>query len=238
VTPTYEDLTGTAPRFPFHFRQVHAGPHRNFAYAVGDPVTKQAALVDPVFEVGTLLAAVERDGYTVTHAFVTHGHADHAGGIAEMAKRGVTVVVHESWRGHSRIAAAGDKARFAKDGEQVLVGEVPVQVLHTPGHTREASCFLVGAAGQAQALLGGDTLFVNACGRCDVSDLPADEAERLMFASLRRLKALPGDVRVFPGHYYLGFPSRSLAQQRSENPALAVEDFAVWRGLWFLREYD
>ena len=234
----YEDVTDKAPCFPFYFRQVHAGPHRNFTYVVGDPATKQAALVDPVFEIERVLSIVERDGYRVTHAFITHSHADHAGGIPEMARRGITVVVHESWAGSPRIGAAGAQAQLVTDGKTLHVGSVPVQVLHTPGHTREATCFLVGQPSGPRALMGGDTLMVNCCGRCDVSDLDVDEAGRLMFASLQRLKGQVGDIHLFPGHFYLGLPTRSLAQQRVENPALAVEDFDVWKRFWFLREYD
>lgn len=234
----YEDLTDRAPCFPFYFRQVHAGPHRNFMYAVGDPATRQAALVDPVFEVDHLRGLVERDGYRVTHALVTHGHADHAGGIPEMARAGIALVLHESWRDHPKANLPGARIHHARDGEVVQLGQLPIQVLHTPGHTPEATCFLVGPTGGKQALLTGDTLFVNTAGRCDVSQVPPAQAEEQMFASLQRLKRLDGDIQLFPGHFYQGFPNRSLAQQLTENPALAVEDFAVWRGFGFLREYD
>jgi hydroxyacylglutathione hydrolase len=234
----YEDVTDRAPCYPFYFRQVHTGDHRNFAYILGDPATKDAALVDAVDEIDRLVSILERDGYRLTHAFATHSHGDHAGGIPELAGRGAKVVVHASWTGHPRIAAVRNKAHLAHDGETVLVGTLPIQVLHTPGHTPDASVLVVGAASGPQALLGGDTLLVNCCGRCDVSLVPPEQAERQMFASLQRIKRLRGEIELFPGHYYLGFPSRSLEQQRSENPALAVEDFELWRRFWFLREYD
>lgn len=235
----YVDVTDTAPCFPFYFRQVHVGEHRNFAYALGDPSTRQAALVDAAFETQRLKAIVERDGYRITHTFATHWHDDHAAGLDALAAAGAQAVLHESWRGYPRTVALGAKATLVPDGAIVKVGQLPVQMLHTPGHTPESSCLLVGERGAGmQALLGGDTLFVNACGRADLAGIPASVAERQMFDSLRRLAALPGEVQVFPGHAYAGFASRSLDQQRRENPALAVADFDVWKGFWFLRRYD
>lgn len=235
----YEDVTDRAPCFPFYFRQIHAGTARNFTYVVGDPATRTAAIVDPVAELDKIFSIVERDGYCITHALVTHSHADHAGGIPGILERGVKqVVLHESWRGYPRAEACGTALRLLGDETTTRVGELPVQLLHTPGHTPEATCFLVGDASGKQALFTGDTLFVTAGGRCDVSQIPPAQAEAHMFQSLQRIKQLGGDIEVMPGHFYTGFPSRPLALLRDENPALAINDYEVWRKLWFLREYD
>jgi hydroxyacylglutathione hydrolase len=223
--------------FPFFLRQFHVGPHRNFAYVIGDRATRTAMVVDAAFELPRLRAAIARSGYRLTHATATHAHDDHAGGLRDLAASGLKVVLHGSWREVPRAAALEGSVQYVPEEPPFLLGELPVRFLPTPGHTPESACLLVGTEGRPQALLGGDTLFVNACGRCDLSVVPPAEAELQMFRSLERLRALPGDVTLFPGHHYAGFASRGMAQQRRENPALAVRDFDVWKGFWFLRKY-
>ncbi len=217
----YEDVTDTAPCFPFYFRQVLAGPHENFHYVLGDPATREAAVVDPAFELERLFGVVERDGYRIKAALFTHGHWDHIGGVPEVFGRGVeTAYLHAAARDHAKVAEAPDRFRFLQDGDRVLVGDLVVEALHTPGHQPESMCFLVGDPDGPRALFGGDTLFVDSCGR---TDFPGGDTDA-MFRSLARLRALQGDVTVFPGHHYAQHPSRSLEAQKAENPALATTD--------------
>ena len=93
-------------------------------------------------------------------------------------------------------------------GDIVEVGAVPVQLLHTPGHTPGSQCFLVD-----QMLVSGDTLFLEGCGR---TDLPGSDSEA-MYESLQRLASLPDDVAVFPGHRYSEASAATLAAVKEIN---------------------
>ncbi len=217
----YEDVTDQAPCFPFYFRQVLAGPHENFHYVIGDPRTKVAAVIDPAFELDRIFSIVERDGYSLRHALFTHGHWDHIGGAEEVVARGVTrLYVHEAGRELPAVDAvldAGAEVGLAEDGDVIQIGDMEIEWLHTPGHQPEGSCFIASAGDGPRALFGGDTLFVDTCGR---TDFKGGDTEA-MFGSMQRLRALAAeDLFVMPGHHYADRTNESLALQVQKNPAL------------------
>ncbi len=194
------------------------------SYLVGDPESGDAALVDPVFAVESLLVEAERLGVRVTHVLETHTHADHVSGHGRLAlEYGVTVSVHED-------AGATFAHEPLSDGSEIAVGAVTIRTLHTPGHRPEHCCFLVD-----DALLTGDSLFVGTAARPDLA-VEAREGAEGLFHSLHRLFELPDDVRVFPGHVAgslcgVGMsPERAstIGHERNYNPAVAlatVEEF-------------
>jgi hydroxyacylglutathione hydrolase len=94
-------------------------------------------------------------------------------------------------------------------GDVVELGDVSIQLIHTPGHTPGSQCFLV-----RNRLVAGDTLFIDACGRVD---LPGGDPNQ-MEESLRTLAKLPGDVVLHPGHDYGATPTATIADQRNTNP--------------------
>jgi glyoxylase-like metal-dependent hydrolase (beta-lactamase superfamily II) len=182
-----------------------AGQMVNFVYLIGDWGTRQAMIVDPAYGVTELVALAEADGMRLVGALVTHHHPDHVGGsmmghriqgISELlAAAPVPVHVHRDESG-SVLRVTGIEASdlVAHDsGDTVAIGDVAVQLLHTPGHTPGSQCFLVDGM-----LVSGDTLFLEGCGR---TDLPGADPEA-MYDSLQRLASLPDDVAVFPGHRY------------------------------------
>jgi glyoxylase-like metal-dependent hydrolase (beta-lactamase superfamily II) len=219
------------------FKQLELGPMQNFVYLVGDPVTRSLAVVDPAWEVETILDEVRRHDMEITHLLVTHFHPDHLGG----RMMGMSV------RGAQDLLAAGVKAKVhihkaeapyvnrvtdlsASDlhtveaGDVVNVGQVPVKFIHTPGHTPGSQCFLVG-----DALVSGDTLFIGSCGRVD---LPGSDPKQL-YESLDTLGKLPDSTRLYPGHNYASAASSTIGEQKRKNPFMRfdnVQDFLATMG--------
>ena len=195
-----------------YFKQLEVGPMQNFAYLIGDPASREAAVVDPGWEAGTILKVAEQDGYRLTKAFVTHHHFDHVMALEELLKTAdVPVYVHRDDVPSMRVAHSSLKP--LSDGETVQVGVVPVTAIHTPGHTPGSQCLLV-----ENRLLTGDTLFIRACGRWD---LPGGSPAQL-YQSLAKLKALDDATIVCPGHNYAERPLSTIREEKQGNPFLQI----------------
>jgi glyoxylase-like metal-dependent hydrolase (beta-lactamase superfamily II) len=177
----------------------------NFVYAIGDRVTGDAVIVDPAYAVGDLLGVLERDGMRLAGVLATHYHPDHIGGsmmgytiqgvpaLLEHAECPVHVQAAEApWVARTIDIPEHDLAAHAP-GDVVRVGEIAIELLHTPGHTPGSQCLLVDGR-----VVTGDTLFLDGCGR---TDLPGSDPE-LMYDSLQRLAILPEHTVVYPGHRY------------------------------------
>jgi hydroxyacylglutathione hydrolase len=182
-----------------------AGQMANFAYAIGDRTTGECVLVDPAYDVNALADVVEADGLRVTGVLATHYHADHVGGsMMGYRIQGITTLLD---RVGVKIHVQSEEAEFVKkvtgvsdndlamhsSGDTVMVGDIPIQLLHTPGHTPGSQCFLVDGR-----LVAGDTLFLDGCGR---TDFPGSDPSA-MYDSLTRLASLPDDTVLYPGHNY------------------------------------
>ena len=192
----------------------------NFVYAIGDRATGECVLVDPAYGVDDLVDTVEADGMVVGGVLATHYHPDHVGGammghtiegVAGLLERvSCPVHVHRDevpWV--SRTTGVAESELVAHDpGDRVAVGDLEIELVHTPGHTPGSQCFLVEGR-----LVSGDTLFLDGCGR---TDLPGSDAAS-MYDSLQRLAALPADTIVFPGHRYSMPSSASMEAIREQN---------------------
>ncbi len=192
----------------------------NFVYVIGDRATSECLLVDPAYNIADLLALVGADDMKVTGVLATHYHPDHIGGsmmgyklegVRELLTEvGVKVHVNEAeaaWV--KRVTGLSDSDLASHEaGDLVAVGDIEVELVHTPGHTPGSQCFLVDGR-----LVSGDTLFIDGCGR---TDLPGSDAEQ-MYESLQRLAKLPQDTIVFPGHKYHPSSSDTLAAVTEAN---------------------
>jgi len=191
-----------------YFKQVPVGPMGNFSYLIGDRNSAECVLVDPAWDVGAVLKEAEKDGMKVVAGILTHTHFDHANGVQDLVtKTGAKIYVHEAEAKHLK----GLKGQLVetKEGFVLKLGDVVMTFYHTPGHTEGAQCIQVG-----DKLVTGDTLFVGACGRCD---LPGG-SERKMKESLRRLASLDGSLQVFPGHAYGDADSSTIEREKRTNP--------------------
>ena len=203
------------PAGALYLRQLKLGPMDNFVYLVGAQGSPETAIVDAAWDVDAALTAAAEDGRTVTHALVSHHHHDHVNGLAELLGK-ASVRVHAHSADVPRLAPELQREVQAfSAGEVIEVGPLRIRALHTPGHTPGSTCYALDAHGsEPGALFAGDTVFVNACGRCDFAGGDPEQ----MFESLKRISQLPGDVRLYPGHDYGDVPVSSIAREREHNP--------------------
>lgn len=207
-----------------YVKQLQLGPMENFVYLVGAKDAKETAIVDAAWDVTAALRAAEADGRVVTHALVSHHHFDHTNGLPDvLAKGGIRVHVHARDAESLAPEVCGEVARVSA-GDAVEVGPLRIHAFHTPGHTPGSTCWHAEGS-----LFAGDTVFVNACGRCDLAGGDVEE----MFESLGRVSKLPEDTRLYPGHDYGDVKVSSVGREKANNPYFQklgnMTDFIAWR---------
>lgn len=202
-------------------RSLRLGEMYNLVHLIEDPGTHSLAVVDPAWDVAAILASA-RDA-TITDILVTHWHEDHTNGIDDLVDRTgarvhVLAMEAEYWGVTIRPLL------LHGDGDHFPLGDLDIEIIHTPGHSPGSACYRV-----KDALFTGDTLFIYGCGRCD---LPGSDPIA-MFHSLRDiLKRFPPDTRVYPGHDYAAERVSSLERQYRLNPFLhqdTLEAFVAFR---------
>jgi glyoxylase-like metal-dependent hydrolase (beta-lactamase superfamily II) len=203
----------------------------NFVYAIGDRATGECLLVDPAYSVGELVELVGADDMTVVGALATHYHADHVGGsmmgyriegVRELLERlPVKIHVQEAEAAYVQKVTelSGGDLVVHDAGDVVTIGDIPIELVHTPGHTPGSQCFLVDGR-----LVSGDTLFLDGCGR---TDLPGSDADA-MYESLQRLARLPDATIVYPGHRYSLPSSGTMEAIRTDNIVYRPKNKQGW----------
>jgi len=207
-----------------YVRQLKLGPMDNFVYLVGAEGAQETAIVDPAWDVAAAVRAAEEDGRSLTHALVSHHHFDHVNGVPFVLSRsGIRVFAHRA-DVPSLAPEVKREVTPVDAGDLVEVGPLRIHAMHTPGHTPGSTCWHAG-----EGLFAGDTVFVNACGRCDLAGGDPEQ----MFQSLRRVSELPPEVRLYPGHDYGDVPVSSIARERERNPYFqklaSLTDFVAYR---------
>lgn len=196
-----------------YVRQLELGPMQNFVYLVGDSDSKDAAVIDPGWEVPRIVDTAAQDGYRITTVFLTHHHFDHVNGVEELLRHvPARVLAHRDDVPYLKVPRGS--VTPVQDGEVVRVGALPVTVLHTPGHTPGSQSLLV-----LGRVFTGDTLFIGSCGRVD---LPGGSAEALYRSMSEKLRPLDDATVVMPGHNYGETPSAPLGEEKRRNPFLAA----------------
>ena len=223
------------------FRPITDRSLAQTAYLVGCPATREALVVDPERDIDRYLDAAARENLRITAVAETHVHADFLSGAQALAEAAGARLYLSAEGGAWRAAWADHTSApvtWLRDGDTFRVGNVTLDVLHTPGHTPEHVAFLVTAGGcdAPMGLLSGDLVFVGDLGRPDLLEAAVGQAgasraaARALFASARRVLALPDFVQVWPGHgagsacgKALGdVPQTTLGYERRFNAALAA----------------
>ena len=227
---------------PFYFRQLLSGrdyavndpmAHQmvNFSYLLGDKKTGECVVVDPAYAISDIMSIADADGMRITGALASHYHADHIGGsmmghtiegitaLLEQQQVPIHINVHEApWVVRTTGVSEADLV-LHESGDEILVGELPITFVHTPGHTPGSQCFLT-----AGCLISGDTLFLDGCGR---TDLPGSDVEA-MYDSLSLLASLPDETVVLPGHRYSEPPAARLGDVKEFNYVFKPRSKEQW----------
>jgi len=203
-----------------YVRQLKLGPMENFVYLVGAEGAPEVAVVDPAWDVEAIEQAAREDGKVLAAAFVSHCHGDHTNGLPELLERhDLPVYAQRAELDFSpELRSLGDCMKPVSPGDALAVGRLTFKALHTPGHTPGSQCLWAD-----DALVSGDTVFVNACGRCD---LKGGDPEAMYRTISQVLLALPPATRLMPGHDYGDVPVSSLAMERKRNPYFQFPDVA------------
>jgi hydroxyacylglutathione hydrolase len=166
------------------------------SYLIGDEEAGEAVVVDPAYAIEQYLEEAQRRDVRIVRTLETHTHADHVSGHGRLAlEYGVPAAIHA-------LAEPAYPFEPLADGQAVDVGDVRLQVIHTPGHRPEHCCFAITDRTRAEEpwlLLTGDSLFVGDAARPDLA-IEAHEGAEGLFHSLHRLLELPDGVEVYPGH--------------------------------------
>jgi glyoxylase-like metal-dependent hydrolase (beta-lactamase superfamily II) len=209
-----------------YLEQMELGPMQNFVYLIGDPVARECVVVDPAWEIDTIVETAQARGMTITGALVTHTHQDHVGGslaswgmpgripgIEELLGRvKLKVYVHKAEREFLR--GFGSDLVAVDNHATLAIGRLSLTFMHTPGHTPGSQCFLIDGR-----LVSGDTLFIGSCGR---TDLPGSDPAQMYESLTQRLGALPDSTILFPGHNY-GGQSSTIGDEKRGNPFMRFE---------------
>lgn len=214
--------------------QIEIGPMQNYTYIIGSRESREVAIVDPAWDIDSLIKRLDEMDYKLTAVLATHYHPDHVGGsfsghnvqgVAELlAARPVKVYAnkHEA-DGVKKVTEISESDLVRVDsGDTLSLGSIEIEFLHTPGHTPGSQCFRI-----KNTLVSGDTLFTNGCGRVDLPGSNSDD----MFASMRKLAELPDDTLLLPGHNYGHVPSATIAETKQMNPYLKMDDLETWRSI-------
>ena len=205
--------------------QMKVGFMDVFCYIVSCARTKEALVIDPAGDEERVVDRMKQKELDVKYIVNTHGHADHTCGNAKVKElTGAKIVMHEqddqifnSPEGQEMARQWGFRLSppadiTVKHGDEIVVGDISLKVIHTPGHSPGGICLLGNGN-----LFTGDTLFVGGIGR---TDLPGASTTQFMKSIKEKLLDLPGETIVWPGHDYGFKPSSTIDEERRTNPWL------------------
>ena len=204
-------------------KQLVVGPLAVCCYLVGYSETKETAIIDPGGDEDLIINTIKKMSLKPVIIINTHAHPDHTAGNQTLKQVfNIPIAMHESDAGSflnqanlflgSMVGALPTPQPdiLLKDGNNVVLGEISLKVIHTPGHTPGSICLYYPGH-----VFTGDTLFVKAVGR---TDLPGGSWETLIKSIKTRLFTLPEETIVWPGHDYGEKPNSTIGEEKRFNP--------------------
>ena len=181
------------------------------SYLIGCEATRSALLVDPeLTQIDRYRGLLSQHGLQIRYVIDTHTHADHFSAAREFGRAaGFPVVMH-------RLGAAAHADLRLDDGDMLIAGELKVQALHTPGHTRDSMCLVM-----PDRVFTGDTLLIGGAGR---TDLPTGDPHALYESLFDKVLKLPPETLVYPAHDYKGRSHSTIGDELKNNPRLQKTD--------------
>jgi hydroxyacylglutathione hydrolase len=186
----------------------------NFSYVMYCPVHKKAALVDPGFDATAALDFISSNKLLLQYIIITHYHRDHSSEAKTVQKHNPSSKIVASKEDGNKLEIKTDV--YVTDGSQLMLGDVTLDFLLTPGHTPGGICIIIDNI----ALLTGDTLFIGDCGR---TDLPGGNLHDMFTTLHQKIMKLPDELLVYPGHDYGDKPFDSLGNQKRTNKTLLAK---------------
>jgi hydroxyacylglutathione hydrolase len=209
-----------------NIEQIKVGFMDVFCYLISCPRTQEALFIDPAGDEEELVRKVKEKTLILKYIVNTHGHADHTCGNKKVkALTGAKIIMHEmddrvfnSPEGEAMARQWGFEPSppadiTVRDGDGIVVGDVSLKVIHTPGHSPGGICLHNDGH-----VFTGDTLFVGGIGR---TDLPGSSHDQFMRSIREKLLSLPSETIVWPGHDYGVRPSSTIGYEKATNPWLA-----------------
>jgi len=187
------------------FEEMAVGSYCSNCYIVGSESSKEAAIIDPGAEFNKIDNKINELGVKPKIIILTHAHGDHIGAVKELVEKyGTKVYIHEE----DAQALINSKTNFSKvlfgkdisvkpdvllkDGDEIQLGDLKFEIIHTPGHTRGGICIKVG-----NIMMTGDTLFNNSIGR---TDFPGGSFEEIIDSIQEKIFKYDEDIIIYPGH--------------------------------------
>ncbi len=191
------------------------GPMQNLIYVITDNETKEAAIVDPAWDMTQIYEYLNKNDFILKKILLTHSHNDHVNAVDEVLNSFDTQI-HINKKEKVFWAKDYDNFCINHGGDFIYLGKTQIRSLHTPGHTPGSTCYYVG-----DKLIAGDTLFVFGCGRCDMHGGNPEE----MYHTLKDIKNnLDQETIILPGHNYSIKKQSSLKEEVNGNPFMHFDN--------------
>lgn len=229
------------------FKQFYDDNLSQASYLIGCQRTGEAMIIDPIRDLTKYIKVADNEGFAITHAAETHIHADFASGIRDVANK-IHANIYVSGEGEDELSYKNmpQQTHFVKHQDTIYVGNIKLEVLHTPGHTPESISLLLtdegGGSNIPMGLFSGDFIFVGDIGRPDLLEKAVqmkgstEIGAKQMYQSINNIKNLPDYVQIWPGHgagspcgKALGsIPTSTLGYEKINNWAFNATDEATF----------